>query len=424
MNDASFKERHRTEARYFSRERVLTFKVMVMLILRKGAKSIQVMVNELLEQMGLPVVSKSAYSQARRHLSHTAFIELNQKAIVEVSYRDEGYQRYWGYRLLGIDGSKAILPESESIAQEFGQIKQTSGQKGGQVRGYYSYGLASVLYDVLNDIALDSVLAHSRAYEVDLAEGHLAHTQADDLVLCDRNYPSYRWLATLIKQQRHFVIRCSRSSFATARAMFNGTGADSQIVTLKPPYDQRADIRQRQLPSQITVRFVRLPLANGDIEILVTDLLDEVRYPTAEFGPLYHLRWGVETFYGRLKTRLLLENFSGYSAEAVKQDFFATIFITGLESLLTDTATTRLQLRSAQTHHLYQVNRAVSFNTLKNHVLDLFETEPDLDTLFDKLTALFLTDPSCSRPNRSVPRRKRSDRLLLNFHRRKKKICF
>lgn len=424
MNAEEFKARHRSEARYFSRERVLTFKVMLMLILSKGAKSIQLLLNEVLDKLELGLVSKSAYSQARSHLKHTAFIELNQKAIVEVSYQDEDYQRYWGYRVLGIAGSKVILPDSESVYEAFGKVKRTSGRKGGQVIGYYSYGLASVLYDVLNDIALDSVLADTRAYEVDLAEGHLSHTQADDLLLCDRNYPSYRFLATLIKHKRHFVIRCSRSSFAPVRAMFAGKGADSQIVCLKPHSSKQADIRRRGLPRQITVRLVRLTLANGDVEILVTDLLDEQSYPTAEFGPLYHLRWGVETFYGRLKTRLLLENFSGYSAEAVKQDFFATVFITGLESLLTDTAETRLQSRSNQTQHLYQVNRAVSFNALKNHVLALLETEADLDTLFDKLTRLFLTDPSCTRPDRPVPRRKRSAYRLLNFHRRFKKICF
>jgi Transposase DDE domain len=71
-------------------------------------------------------------------------------------------------------------------------------------------------------------------------------------------------------------------------------------------------------------------------------LLDETASPTVEFGPLYHLRWGIETFYGRLKTRLGLENFSGTSPEAVKQDFFAPVFITGLESILTDTAQARL----------------------------------------------------------------------------------
>ena len=395
-----------------------------MLILSKGAKSLQLMLNEVLGKLSYPLVSKSAYSQARNHLKHTAFIELNQKAIVEVSYQDQEYKRYWGYRVLGIDGSKIILPDSESVYESFGKVKRTSGYKGGKVIGYYSYGLASVLYDVLNDIALDSQLADSRAYEVDLAQEHLVHTEADDLLICDRNYPSYRWLATLIKHKRHFVIRCNRSSFAAVRAMFAGKGADSQIVTLKPHPSKQADIRRRGLPGQIRVRLVRLTLDNGDLEILVTDLVDEQSYPTTEFGPLYHLRWGIETFFGRLKTRLLLENFSGYSAEAVKQDFFATVFITGLESLLTDTAETRLHTRSLQTQHLYQVNRAVSFNAVKNHVLDLLETEPDLETLFDKLTRLFLTDPSCTRPDRPVARRKRSARRLLNFHRRFKKIYF
>jgi hypothetical protein len=419
-----FKARHRTEARYFSRERVLSFKVVLMMMLSKGAKGLQLMLNEVLGKLGVGPVSKSAYSQARRHLKHTAFIELNQKAIVDVTYQDDQYQRYWGYRVLGIDGSKIILPDSDSIYDSFGKIKQTSGQKGGEVIGYYSYGLASVLYDVLNEIAIDSVLADSRAYEVDLAEGHLAYTQADDLLLCDRNYPSYRWLATLVKQNRHFVIRCGRNSFAPVRAMFGGKGVDSRQVTLNPHSSKRADIRRRALPLQLTVRLVRLTLPNGDIEVLVTDLLDESRYPTDEFGPLYRRRWGIETFFGRLKSRLLLENFSGFSPEVVRQDFFATIFITGLESLLTDTAKAQLQARSQQTQHLYQVNRAVSFNAVKNHVLELLYSDTDLDTLLPQLTRLFLTAPSCTRHARFVPRQKRSARRLLNFHRRFKKICF
>jgi hypothetical protein len=281
-----------------------------------------------------------------------------------------------------------------------------------------------VLYDVCNDIALHSLLADSHAYEVDLAEQHLAYLQADDLLTCDRNYPSYRWLARLIQQQRHFVIRCSQSSFRQARAMFSGTGSDSQIVTLKPHHTKLADIRRRGLPEQITVRLVRLVLPNGEIEILVTDLLDEVSYPTVEFGPLYHLRWGIETFFGRLKTRLGLENFSGHSAEAVKQDFFAAVFITGLESILTDTAQARLQAKSTQTQHCYQVNHAVAFNAIKNHVLELFDTETDPDLLLDKLTALFMTDPTCIRSERPVPRRPENHYRLLTFHRRKKKVCF
>lgn len=88
MSEPSFKERHRSEARYFSRQRVLSFMIVVLLILRKSAKSLQRGLNEFLEQVSLPWVSKSAFSQARSHLKHTAFIELNQKAVVEVCSQD------------------------------------------------------------------------------------------------------------------------------------------------------------------------------------------------------------------------------------------------------------------------------------------------------------------------------------------------
>jgi hypothetical protein len=75
--------------------------------------------------------------------------------------------------------------------------------------GQRAYGLASVMYDVLNRIGVDSVLSNARAYyEVDLAVGHLEHTRDDDLIICDRNYPSYRFVATLHKRNRNYVIRC------------------------------------------------------------------------------------------------------------------------------------------------------------------------------------------------------------------------
>jgi hypothetical protein len=396
-----------------------------MLIIQKSAKSLQLLLNEVLSKLVLPLVSKSAYSQARQHLRHTAFIELNQKGVVEPMYSDNEYQRYWGYRVVGIDGSRVILPDSEAIYEAFGRVKRTSGKKGLKGEGHYSYAQASVLYDVLNKVALDSLFEPCRTYEVDLAERHLAHSQADDLLLCDRNYPSYRFLATLVQQQRAFVIRCQHNSFKAVQAMFAGQGPDSQIVTLEVHHAKRREIRERGLPEQIQVRLVRLVLADGTVEVLVTNLLDQQRYPTADFGPLYNLRWGVETFYGRLKTRLTLQNFSGYTVEAVKQDFFAAVFLTGLESLLTDEAQAQLQLRSSQSQHCYQVNHAVSFNALKNHVFELlFDDTLDLDTLCHQLTQLFLTDPTCIRPHRLVQRRHPNYYKRYVFHRHKRKVCF
>jgi hypothetical protein len=54
------------------------------------------------------MVTKSAFTQARRHLKATAFVALNQKAVVDVLYGDENYETAWGFRLLAQRSPKSI----------------------------------------------------------------------------------------------------------------------------------------------------------------------------------------------------------------------------------------------------------------------------------------------------------------------------
>ena len=68
--------------------------------------------------------------------------------------------------------------------------------------------------------------------------------------------------------------------------------------------------------------------------MLATSLLGEQTYPSTCFKHLYHLRWGVEEGYKREKCRLEIENFSGLSAHAVKQDFYAKLFVLNLTAIL------------------------------------------------------------------------------------------
>ncbi len=294
-HNAFFKCRHRKADKDFSRQRSLPFAQVLTMILRKSVKPLQSMVNEAMQAAGVKSVPASAYTQARHKLRHTAFIELNQTAVVEVMYADGVYKRFWGYRVLGVDGSRIRLPTTEEL-------------------------------------------------------------------VFDRNYASYELLAELTQQQRAFATRCSAASFATARAMLKGEGPDSQVATLKPPAGKVKALAVRGLPKTLRVRFVRVRLDTGEWKVLVTSLLDEQLYPTATFKALYHLRWGIETFYGILKTRLELENFSGISVESVKQDFYATLYLTGLESILT--ADEQDSLNQRLTQHPQTVNRGVAFNIL------------------------------------------------------------
>ena len=420
IHDEAFKTRHRRKKTDFTRSRSLVFPLMVMLSLRKGVKSMQLTLNEWFDGLGLPGVTASAHSQARHRLKHTAFIELNQEAIVKVCYQDGDHRLFRGFRVLGIDGSKIRLPETADITADFGQIRYGNQNPG--VDGLHTWALASVLYDVPNHVALDASLGKAKAYEVDLAVAHLAHVRPGDLLLTDRNYPSYRWLASAAQAGCEFASRCSAKSFATARAMLRGEGADSQEAVIRPRPEQRRELAALGLPATLTVRFVRVALATGESEVLVTSLLDETLYPTEMFLGLYGLRWGVEGFYGRLKTRLGLESFTGRSAESVRQDFHSTVYLAGLEALLTADAQDLLAERD--TRHAYQVNHAVAFNALKNRVFDLLDRETDLDRLAERLTALFLKNPTCARPERETPRAGKPLSHRLDYHQRRKKACF
>lgn len=400
----------------------MSFSRVVAMILRKSVKPLQHMVNEAMQVLDESPVSASAYSQARQKLLHTAFIELNQKAILGAMYDDGVYKTFWGYRVLAVDGSKLRLPDTDELRALFGTQRYAVTAGADTIEGEHAMGLASVLYDVLNRVALDASLNHSDAYEVDVATRHLPHTLATDLLVLDRNYPSYRMLAGLTQWQRAFVIRCSGRSFSAARKMLKGEGEDSQVVTLKPPAGKAGLFRSMGLPSRIRVRFVRVRLSTGEWEVLVTSLLDGQRYPSEAFRELYCLRWGIETFYGLLKTRLELENFTGLSAEAVRQDFYASIYLTGLESILT--ADAQEELDSRPTKKPQTVNRGVAFNTIKNQAFNLLNSDIDSQQLLERMTALFLQSPNSDRKGRNPPRKKSSAHRLLNFHKRKKKHCF
>ncbi len=421
MRNENFKANHRNHHSFFSRKRKLTFPVVILLILQKSSKSIQLLLNEFCKIAKIPLVTNSAFTQARSHLSHTAFIELNQEAIVNVCYSDDNYKHYKGHRLCAVDGSKVILPNSKEIQEAFGSIEYNNGGNK-TIKGKHNYGLMSVMFDPINRIVIDGQLSKSTAYEVDLAVEHLKHCNDNDLIIYDRNYASYRFLATHIKTA-NFVIRCSKSSFKAARDLFKENVVKSCITTLKIPAEYKKD-QPENFPQEITVRFVSVRLNTGELEVLVTSLLDEELYPAKDFKELYYLRWGVEGFYALIKERLGIENFSGQTVEAVKQDFYSTLFITGLESILTADVDQQLLAKSTPNELEQTVNNQVSFNAIKNHVIELFYTDMDTGAILETLTEWFLMNPTYINRDRVIPRKKNSATVSLNYHRRRKKICF
>jgi hypothetical protein len=197
--------------------------------------------------------------------------------------------------------------------------------------------------------------------EVELAGRQLAGVADDDVLIWDRGFTGFVLMARVLAQGSHFVGRCSKSSFEAAQEMFRRDRAGrSKIVKLVAARDQRAELDRLGLPRELIVRFVSVRLSTGELEVLATSLLDEAAYPTAEFSTVYHWRWNHETYYGMLKGRLDLENWSGQSAEAVRQDFHAAVLLANLESVLSGPAQQAVAQRSATASNSLQAPKSCS----------------------------------------------------------------
>lgn len=419
--DDYFINSHKSRPDDFTRTRKLSFQIIFMQLFRKTVKSLQLSLNELFMSNYLSTpVSASAYTQARNKFRHTAFIELNND-IIDIFYSgDEGIKKWNGYRCIGVDGSKIILPKTPEIAEVFGSV----AIKTKLMESSFSCAMFECSYDVLNHIAIKSLLAHGLSYEVDLATQMLGVTTENDLLIYDRAYASYEFLATLIAQGKNYLIRCPNSSFKAVDLLIRDTTNWSKVVTLKVPNSQKKNIRAKGLPMEIKVRFISVILSTGEVEILVTSIMDK-SIERQEFRWLYGMRWGIETYFSIVKGRLGLENFTGKTPEAVKQDFWSTIFISNFETLMTQDVEEDMNVDLQERQYIKKVNTSVSFNAIKNMAFELFMNKQDTVTNLKKIAQIFKTSPGLDRTGREgPPRKKTSDLQSSNFQKRNKKHVF
>ena len=423
--------RHRRRPQDFSRECLLTFPVLMLFLLQKSLKSLQARLHEFFWQLAAwasaPTASAGALTHARAKLLPSAFIELNETAVLGTVYgREYGpwVRRWRGHRLLAIDSSEVRLPDSAALRAHF-ELVQCLNQHGSNQS--YPEARISVLYDLLNEVALDARIAPGCRAETELARQHLCKVQPGDVVVTDRGYRGWGWFAAVQRSGAHFLCRCPRGSFKAVQELFARDEANlSVIVQLPAPKPERARCRAQGWPLELTVRLITVRLCTGELEVLATSLLDEAGYPTEDFAQVYGWRWGQETYYGRLKGRLDLEHCSGQSVAAVEQDFHALILLSNIESVLSGPAQTQLSAQAVASARAQppQVNRAVSLHALKSRLIQLLASELPLEQVFDELTQWFKHNPVSVRRERKIPRRKFSPSRSYHYHRRVRKIVF
>ena len=423
----------------FTRDRKLTFEIMIILMLQKWIKSLQLKLNELLSKLWT-MATNSAYSQAKNKVSYEVFMYLDKSTIIDRYYdikENEAWFETWKwFRILATDGSQIRLPDEEEITKKYWKTKIKNGS---WEQWEYTHWLLSILYDPLNNLALNSILEEWKYSERALAIQHILNLESYknpaniDLMLYDRWYYSSFLFAILLAYNKEYVCRIQNNSCKEVNELFEkDCKINSKIVTLtviNKEVDYMNDYWikiNKTLEKTIKVRFVRIILSTWEIEVLATSLLDEEKYTNEDFKELYHKRWWIEVYYNVLKNRLWLENFSWKNENSVLQDLYSSIFLSNFETIATRPSNLELELKSntKKLKNKQKVNKQVSFNIIKNQVLELFLSNKPISEIMMQMMILFQTNPTQERIWRTSKRWKTSASKALYHHKRKKKSCF
>jgi len=418
------REKYRVSDKDFTRERVLTFSITAVSILRGHKFSLQNALNKVFAALGKLRLTptNSAFCQARQKIDPKLFVRLHQAA------RDDFYQLYgqdcevltWrGHRVLAYDGTYVILPNTPDLQEAFSLHHNQHNAESVQA-------LAGVLYDVRNDIAIGAQLGPIQAEKNFLLKDLWSGTKPGDLIVMDRLFDDYVIIATAKKYAREVLVRCPSNSFAAVNE-FRVSDETERIVTLEMPTTgkTRKYVREHNLPESVKVRLIKFTLESGEVEILLTTLCDRRRYPTVEFKEVYHWRWNEETFLDRVKNIFEVERFSGFSKTAIEQDFFGVIFLVTLESILAKGPQSELaeQDRRRRNKTKAMVNRAGSYVSLVDRAVQLLaDPRSDPEEVLDDLRLLFKKDPTRNLKDRKFERKKFNHAARLRFNRYRKRI--
>ena len=356
---------HRQNPQDFTRRRQLTFKNLVLFLLNQPRTALQTELDQFYRVLNqasteTQMVTAQAFCKARKKLNPEVFESLNR--LLQQQIDCFGLRQKWrGLRVLAMDGSTVHLPLESTMATFFGSH---SG---------FPMARLSTLYEVADGQTLHSLIVPLTVGERDCAHLHLEHLPADSLTLFDRGYPGHWLFALFAQQQRHFLMRLPCGYNAQVKAfLHSGQVEDTQLFVANHPEARLFCSEAGVDPaSQIELRLIRVKLANGESEVLLTSLLDREAFPAEVFAELYHRRWGIETDFRRLKQTLTLDNFSGRSVTAVKQDFHAAQLLKNLALLMQHLLQPVIEQRHKGRKLRWKVNFTQGVSRLKNTLVEL-----------------------------------------------------
>ena len=273
------------------------------------------------QSAGIPVPQgdTSSYCQARKRLPDVLLDQVSDRVLAHLDSHTCESDLWHGLRLKAIDGSSFQLfdtAENQTI------YPQMSSQKEGC--GFPVMGIVGVC-DLSHGGWTGVETYAGQKHDARVAPSLLKYLDSGDLLLADRAFSSYEFIARLQAKGVHCVVRLHQMRFKKLdwRCGKKLSPIDRLVTWSKPVKKSAAsnltDEQWADLPDTLTLRYTKVGYENRNGEkaalVVVSTLLDPHAYDGTDISDLYMRRWEIEVKLRDLKTTLRMEKFAVRSPE-------------------------------------------------------------------------------------------------------------
>jgi hypothetical protein len=208
----------------------------------------------------------------------------------------------------------------------------------------------------------------------------------NSIILLDRGFGYFSTCEVILSGNSGFCIRLKASQSNFAKKVLLNPLSDF-ITEWCVSEEERSTCKRNKVDSEsFRVRVTKVILKNGETEILVSTLFDTALINEKAIQELYHLRWGVEEGFKKLKPKMKLEQFGCRRYEGIYQEFYSHIFM--IELIASD-AGEEITKKTQERKLKYKYSWQNAFRHLRNKFIDIFhlgEFISSLEYLIEKIS--------------------------------------
>jgi hypothetical protein len=216
------------------------------------------------------------------------------------------------YEVFGTDG-KAVKHVKRLLKPLRGLQAGILGARGSVALNLRT-GLAVAIAGHLDGEAGDAALTEALLPKLAAACGSRPWVIVLDRLYCNMSFPQQ-----VLKAKGHFVIRyCSNTTFVPDAARPAQTSHDAKGHRIVQEWGW---LGKAQKADRLYVRRITLELPGGTSISVVTDLLDETKFPAEAMLCTYRGRWGIEKVFHQITDVFSLKHLIGTKPKAVLFQF-------------------------------------------------------------------------------------------------------